>query len=224
MPPRRLQNRSQIASKWLPEACRAPPKSGIDDCTKTLKTLVCSMVFDGFGPPRGVPNRAQMAPKSLLPASWQLLTLTGRFWALSWRLWAASWRSWGLLGASWGALVAILAPRENLAIMEREARSQRELQALQAANNKAAKHQESVLVKLCVLVKLRGRAPRPRSASWRGVAWNASRAGGRNRSLETKEKSLKRLQNATPEAPKSLPNRFKMAPGGLPSPPQERKR
>ena len=72
----------------------------------------------------------------------------------------------------------------NLAIMEREARSQRELQALQAANNKAAKHQESVLVKLCVLVKLRGRAPRPRSASWRGVAWNASRAGGLNASLQ----------------------------------------
>ena len=46
----------------------------------------------------------------------------------------------------------------NLAIMEREARSQRELQALQVANNKAAKHQESILV------KLRGRAPRPRSA------------------------------------------------------------
>ena len=125
----------------------------------------------------------KMAPKSLLPASWQLLALTWRFSALSWRLWAASWRSWGLLGASWGALVAMLAPRENLAIMEREARSFGELQALQAANNKDAKHQQSILV------KLRGRAPRPRSASWRGVAWNASRAGGRNRSLETKEKS-----------------------------------
>ena len=76
--------------------------------------------------------------------------------------------------------------------MEREARSQRELQALQAANNKAAKHQESVLVKLCVLVKLRGRAPRPRSASWRGVAWNASRAGGLNASLQERPKKRPR--------------------------------
>ena len=99
-----------------------------------------------------------MAPKSLLGASWRLLALSWRLSALSWRLLAASWRSWGLLGASWGALEAILAQKENLAIMEWEARAQRELQALQAANNKAAKHQESILV------KLRGRAPRPRSA------------------------------------------------------------
>ena len=54
-----------------------------------------------FGRPRGVQNRPQMAPKSLLGASWRLL-------ALSWRLSAAaSWRSWGLLGASWAALGAI---------------------------------------------------------------------------------------------------------------------
>ena len=138
-----------------------------------------------------IQNRAPMAPKSLLPASWHLLALTWRFSALSWRLLAASWRSWGLLGASWGALEAILAQKGNLAIMEREARSQRELQALQAANNKAAKHQESVLVKLCVLVKLRGRAPRPRSASWRGVAWNASRAGGLNASLQAEQNGTK---------------------------------
>jgi hypothetical protein len=159
MPPRRLQNRSQIASKWLPEASRAPPKSGIDNwilfcsfcsplgrllgrswvalgrswrClgaswvapgrsrgapgshfrlpgasfgsslglyflrlwknTKTLKTIVFSMVFDGFGPPRGVQNRALMAPKSLLGASWHLLVLIWRLLALSWRLWAVSWR------------------------------------------------------------------------------------------------------------------------------------
>ena len=149
---------------------------------KTLQTLVFSMVLYGFWPPRGVPNRAQMAARSLLPASWHLLALTWRFSALSWRL-AASWRSCALLGASWGVLEAILAQKGNLAIMEREARSKRELQARQAANNKDAKHQQSILV------KLRGRVPRPRSASWRGVAWNASRAGGRNRSLETKEKS-----------------------------------
>ena len=159
MPPRRLQNRSQIASKWLPEASRAPPKSGIDNwilfcsfcsplgrllgrswvalgrswrClgaswvapgrsrgapgshfrlpgasfgsslglfflrlwknTKTLKNIVFSMVFDGFGPPRGVQNRALMAPKSLLGASWHLLVLIWRLLALSWRLWAVSWR------------------------------------------------------------------------------------------------------------------------------------
>ena len=107
----------------------------------------------------------------------------------------------------------------NLAIMEREARSQRELQALQAANNKAAKHQESVLVKLCVLVKLRGRAPRPRSASWRGVAWNASRAGGLNGSLQRKI-----LSNMPPKchpggskiAPKSLENCSRRPPGAPP--------
>ena len=144
-----------------------------------------------FGRPRGVQNRTQMAPKSLLGASWRLLALSWRFSALSWRLLAASWRSWGLLGVSWAALEAILAQKGNLAIMEREARSQRELQALQAANNKAAKHQESVLVKLCVLVKLRGRAPRPRSASWRGVAWNASRAGGLNASLQAEQNGTK---------------------------------
>ena len=169
--PRRLQNRSQIASTWLPEASRAPPKSGIDNwilfcsfcsplgrllgrswvalgrfwrClgaswvapgrsrgapgshfrlpgasfgsslglyfvrlwknTKTLKTIIFSMVFDGFGPPRRVPNRAQMAARSLLGASWHLLALTWRFSARSWRLLAASGRSWGLLGASWAQL------------------------------------------------------------------------------------------------------------------------
>ena len=90
--------------------------------------------------------------------------------------------------------------------MEREARSQRELQALQATNNKAAKHQESVLVKLCVLVKLRGRAPRPRSASWRGVAWNASRASS---IAKWNENGLKML-------PRGLPNRSKIAPRWLP--------
>ena len=105
--------------------------------SENLKNLDFSMVVDGFGPPRGSKIEPKWVQKSLLPASWQLLALTWRFSALSWRLWAASWRSWRLLGASWGALVAILAPRENLAIMEREARSQRELQALQAANNKA---------------------------------------------------------------------------------------
>ena len=75
-----------------------------------------------FGRPRGVQNRTQMAPKSLLGASWRLLALSWRLSALSWRLLAASWRSWGLLGASWGALEAILAQKGNLAIMEREAR------------------------------------------------------------------------------------------------------
>jgi len=59
--------------------------------------------------------------------------------------------------------------------------------------------------------------------SW-GFAWDASRAGGLHGSLQTKKKVLKTSKNATPEALKSLPNRFKMAPGGLPEPPQERKR
>ena len=61
-----------------------------------------------FGRPRGVQNRAKMAPKSLLGASWRLL-------ALSWRLSALSLASLGgllallgplgrLLGRSWGDL------------------------------------------------------------------------------------------------------------------------
>ena len=61
-----------------------------------------------FGRPRGVQNRPQMAPKSLLGASWRLL-------ALSWRLSALSLASLGgllallgplgrLLGRSWGDL------------------------------------------------------------------------------------------------------------------------
>ena len=144
-----------------------------------------------FGRPRGVQNRAPKAPNGSEIALARVLAALGAHLARSWRLLAASWRFWGLLGVSWAALEAILAQKGNLAIMEREARSQRELQALQAANNKAAKHQESVLVKLCVLVKLRGRAPRPRSASWRGVAWNASRAGGLNASLQAEQNGTK---------------------------------
>ena len=57
-----------------------------------------------FLPPRGVQNRSQMAPKSLLGASWRLLALSWRLSALSWRLLAASWRSWGL---SWAPLAAL---------------------------------------------------------------------------------------------------------------------
>ena len=55
-----------------------------------------------------VQNRAQMAPESLLAASWHLLALIYRLLAPSWRLLAASWRSWSLLGASGGALGALL--------------------------------------------------------------------------------------------------------------------
>ena len=110
----------------------------------------------------GVPGGSKIEPRWLPNRSWARLGASWRSLGASrrcpWRLLAASWRSWGLLGASWGALEAILAQKGNLAIMEREARSFRELQALQAANNKDAKHQQSILV------KLRGRAPRPRSA------------------------------------------------------------
>ena len=155
---------------------------------KNTKTLIfddsCSE-NQGFG----VPGGSKIEPRWLPNRSWARLGASWRSLGASrrcpWRLLAASWRSWGLLGASWAALVPILAQKENLAIMEREARSQRELQALQAANNKTAKHQESVLV------KLRGRAPRPRSASWRGVAWNASRAGGLNASLQAEQNGTK---------------------------------
>ena len=53
-----------------------------------------------FGRPRGVQNRTQMAPKSLLGASWRLL-------ALSWRLSALSL-------ASLGGLLALLGPLGRL--------------------------------------------------------------------------------------------------------------
>ena len=94
-------------------------------------------------------------PGGRLGTSWRSLGAPRRCLGVSWRPLGALG---GLLGASWGALEAMLAHKRNLAIMEREARSFRELQALQAANNKDAKHQHSILV------KLRGRAPRPRSA------------------------------------------------------------
>ena len=84
--------------------------------------------------------------------------------------------------------------------MEREARSQRELQALQAANNKAAKHQESVLVKLCVLVKLRAPAQRLGGVS---LGTPLARAGSTDRFKEKFSRTC--LQNATP--PKWLRNR-----------------
>ena len=58
-----------------------------------------------LGRPRGVQNRAKMAPKSLLGASWRLL-------ALSWRLSALSLASLGgllaPLAASWASLGALL--------------------------------------------------------------------------------------------------------------------
>ena len=70
-------------------------------------------------------------PKGSKIALGRVVAPLGAHLARSWRLCAASGRSWSLLGASWGDFLAILAPRENLAIVEREARSKRELQARQ---------------------------------------------------------------------------------------------
>ena len=173
MPPRRLPNRSQIASKWLPEASRAHPKSGNDNwslfcsfcsplgrllgrswvalgrswrclCaswaapgrsrgapgrrfvfpgasfgsslglffrrlwknTKFFKTLVFSMVFNGFGVPGGSKIDPRWLPKSLLGASWRLLALSWRLVALSLASLAGLLALLGplgrLLGRSWG--------------------------------------------------------------------------------------------------------------------------
>ena len=81
--------------------------------TKFFKTLVFSMVFDGFG----VPGGSKIEPKWLPNRSWARLGASWRSLGASrrcpWRLLAASWRSWGLLGASWGALEAILAQKGN---------------------------------------------------------------------------------------------------------------
>ena len=75
MPPRRLQNRSQIASKWLPEASRAPPKSGIDNW----------ILFCSFRSPLG----------RLLGRSWVAL---GRSWRCLGASWVAPGRSRGAPG------------------------------------------------------------------------------------------------------------------------------
>ena len=73
--------------------------------TKFFKTLVFSMVFDGFGVPGGSKIDPRWLPKSLLGASWRLLALS---WRLSRRCLGVSCRplgaSWGLLGVSWAAL------------------------------------------------------------------------------------------------------------------------
>ena len=76
MPPRRLQNRSQIASKWLPEASRAPPKSGNDNW----------ILFCSFCSPLG----------RLLGRSWVAL---GRSWRCLGASWAAPGRSRGAPGS-----------------------------------------------------------------------------------------------------------------------------
>ena len=59
-----------------------------------------------FGRPRGVQNRAKMAPKSLLGASWRLLALSWRLSALSLASLAGLLALLGplgrLLGRSWG--------------------------------------------------------------------------------------------------------------------------
>ena len=73
MPPRRLQNRSQIASKWLPEASRSPPKSG-----NASGHLFCSF-------------------------SWPLGRLLGCSWGASGGSWGRLGASWAAPGPSRGA-------------------------------------------------------------------------------------------------------------------------
>ena len=171
MPPRRLPNRSQIASKWLPEASRADPKSGNDNwslfcsfcsplgrllgrswvalgrswrclCaswaapgrsrgapgrhfvfpgasfgsslglffrrlwknTKFFKTLVFSMVFDGFG----VPGGSKIDPRWLPNRSWARLGASWRSLGASRRCLGVSWRPLAALGASWAPLGPLL--------------------------------------------------------------------------------------------------------------------
>ena len=67
---------------------------------KTLKKLVFSMVFDGFGPPRGVQNRA---PNGSEIAVARVLATLGAHWALL-----------GAVLASLGGLLALLEPLGRL--------------------------------------------------------------------------------------------------------------
>ncbi len=162
---------SQIASKWLPEASRAHPKSGNDNwslfcsfcsplgrllgrswvalgrswrclCaswaapgrsrgapgrrfgfpgasfgsslglffrrlwknTKFFKTLVFSMVFDGFG----VPGGSKIEPTRLRDHSCPRLGTSWRSLGAPRRCLGVSWQPLGALGASWAPLGALL--------------------------------------------------------------------------------------------------------------------
>ena len=67
---------------------------------KTLKNLIFSMVFDGFGPPRGVQNRAPNGSEIALA---RVLATLGAHWALL-----------GTVLASLAGLLALLAPLGRL--------------------------------------------------------------------------------------------------------------
>ena len=170
-----------------------------------------------FWRPGGVQNRTQMAPKSLLGASWRLL-------ALSWRLSALSLASLGgllallgplgrLLGRSWGDFSSNKKPGYHGTGSALEARAASTASGEQQSRKASRKHS---------LQASRARSAPPLSVlSW-GFAWNASRAGGRNGSLQTKK-------NLSKMAPKCHPGGSKIAPrslqgGSQGAPPGERKR
>ena len=136
--------------------------------------------------------------------------------------------SWGLLGASWGALEAILAqkgyPPDPFRTSPRrkpgyhgtgsalEARAASTASGEQQSRKASRKHS---------LQASRARSAPPLSVlSW-GFAWNASRAGGRNGSLQTK----KHLSNMAPKChPGGCKNAPKSLQGGSQGAPGERKR
>ena len=99
MPPRRLQNRSEIAPKWLPEVSRSPPESGTANGNPFWLLFLASWAALGV----------------LLGRSWRLLgpswRLLGRSWALLGRSWGSCWPPGGLLLELSGPLFE--APLEN---------------------------------------------------------------------------------------------------------------
>ena len=156
-----------------------------------------STVFASPGGPKSSLNGSEIALARVLAS-------LGAHLARSWRLLAASWRSWGLLGASWAALGAIcssnIKPGYHGTGSALEARAASTASGEQQSRKASRKHS---------LQASRARSAPPLSVlSW-GFAWNASRAGGRNGSLQTKK-------NLSKMAPKCHPGGSKIAPRWLP--------
>ena len=153
-----------------------------------------------------------MAPKSLLGASWQSLGASRRCLGVSWRPLGASW---GLLGASWAASKAKKRSKEKPGDhgtgSALEARAASTASGEQQSRKASRKHS---------LQASRARSAPPLSVlSW-GFAWNASRAGGRNGSLQTKKNLSKMAPKCHPGGSKNAPKSLQGGSQGAPGPPR----
>ena len=156
-----------------------------------------------------------MAPKSLLGASWHLLVLIWRLSALSWRLLAASWRLLGPLGRVLGRSGSDFSskgkPGYHGTGSALEARAASTASGEQQSRKASRKHS---------LQASRARSAPPLSVlSW-GFAWNASRAGGRNGSLQTKKNLSKMAPKCHPGGSKNAPKSLQGGSQGAPGPPR----